>query len=556
MVGVRLMANWLKKYWLEIIIFVVVAIVLVKNMAVDKTWINTNSDGIHLTFAAKYLYAAHKTSAPLYLLLGHLFLYIPFGTEFWRMALISVLGTFIGSVFVYLIIREHLKEQKWARLYALIGVVIFAGSALIMSQSIIVKYYSLTAMFGLIAYYLLLRKRYPWCVVALGAGIATHGIILFTALPLFVFNKELRKWKSLWILAGFSLFYLYAPLVGRFNPPPYNMWGNLTVGSQIADVYLTMMMLSGNLAIYDIPKRIFDIIGILGVSLGLALIVIITYFIKSKQLWKNQLFWLFSLPIIFYLGNLSPQTYVYNFPAIAYGAIIVGIQLPKMKRYWLVATAIIALGLFGYNSWFFDIGKQLDPNLSATEFYTKELPKIPDGQIFMPQYGWEWTATIVYDIEEHRNIVPVCIDTLLSPIYQQTLTQEGVKYDDTGIGNKLDLLQNQNILATSIIKLNDNVWTTVPTDPQTYGAKVVPTNHDASLVIKIADEPPGMVHWKPSSPYGILTGSIEVNEWKYITMSNKNAMWLFVLAMGGFMFVWFGYRLIGSMTKKKKEARI
>ncbi len=545
------MISWLKRYWAELLCFSIVAGVLLNNAAPSPVWINTNSDGIHLTFAAKWFYAAHKTSAPLYLLLGHLFLYIPFGTEFWRMALISVIGTSIGSVFIYLIIREHLKEQKWARLYALIGVVIFAGSALVMSQSIIVKYYSLTTMFGLIAYYLLLRKRYTWCMVLLGAGIATHGIILFTAIPLFVFNKKLRKWSSLVILAGFALFYLYAPLVARFNPPPINMWGNLTPSSQFVDVYSTMAMLSGGLAIYDIPKRILDTIGILGVSLGMALVVIIVYFIRTQRRWKSQLFWMFSLPIIYYLVNLAPQTYVYVFPSIAYGAIIACIQLPKMKRYWLVATAIVAIGLFYFNVWYFDIGKQLDPNLSATEFYTQELPKIPDGQILMPQYGWEWTATIIYNQEEHRNIVPVCVDSVASSAYREVLAQEGIKFDDVGVATQWDSFQKQNELAASIVRLNDNVWTTVPTTPETYGAKVMQTNHDESIVTKVITESPGQIHWKPSNPYSMITGAVEIKEWNFITLSTYSC--LFFMEWGTFGY--FAYWLLTKLFAPKKKSK-
>ncbi len=548
------MIRWLRKYWLEIIVFGIVAGVLVKNMAGDMTWIATNSDGVHLTYAAKYLYAAHKTSAPLYLLLGHLFLYIPFGTEFWRMVLISVLGTFIGSIFVYLIIREHLVGQKWDRFYALLGVVIFVGSALVMSQSIIVKYYSMTAMFGLIAYYLLLRKRYTWSVVALGAGMATHGIILFTAIPLFIFNKELRKWSSLAILAGFSLFYLYSPLVGKFNPPPFNMWGNLTPQSQVVDVYSTMMMLSGGLAIYDLPKRILDTIGVMGVSLGLALIVIVIYFIKVKKWWKNQLFWLFSLPILYYLGNFSPQCYVYNFPAIAYGAIIASIALPKMKKYWLVVTAIVAIGLFSFNSWYFDIGTHLDPELSATKFYKEELPKIPDGQILLPAYGWQWAMIFVYNQNEGKNIIPVCLDTVVSVNYQKNLTQYGVKFKDVGVAGFGEILDKQNELAKSIVNMNDNVWTTIQSDPKTYGAKVVPATE--ALVLKIPTESPGKIHWKPSSPYGIISGNVEVTEWNYLTLSNWNVMFFTGLASIGLILNWLVFILPEKRRANEKEQAI
>ena len=66
------MVSWLKNYWPEVIIFGIIFGLFLNNLAPDMTWINTNSDGVHLTYAAKYLYPAHKGSAPIYLLLGQI----------------------------------------------------------------------------------------------------------------------------------------------------------------------------------------------------------------------------------------------------------------------------------------------------------------------------------------------------------------------------------------------------------------------------------------------------------------------------------------------------
>ena len=302
------MLAWCKKHWPELLAFGTILGVYLMDCAPSWTWINTNSDGVHLTYAAKYLYPAHKGSAPLYLLLGHLFVQIPLGTEFWRMALISVIGSFVGAIFVYLIIKEHLKWNDKARWFALVGTLVFAGSALVLSQTIIVKYYTLCTAFGLLAYYLALKKHYNWSMVALGAGFATHPIIVLMAVPIVLFNKEMRNWKRLLLLAPFTLFYLYVPLVTKFNPSP-NMWNNLTPGSQITDFTSTLFMLTGGLAIWDFPKRIFDTIGILGVSLGLALIPIVVYFARNKKWLKSQLFWLFILPIGYFATDLSPQCF-------------------------------------------------------------------------------------------------------------------------------------------------------------------------------------------------------------------------------------------------------
>jgi len=93
--------NWIKRYWVEVSAFGVILGVLLLTLSPGITWMNTDSDGAHYIFAAKYLTTAHHMSAPLYLLLGHLFLKIPIGADAWRMGLMSVLGTMGSAVFIY-----------------------------------------------------------------------------------------------------------------------------------------------------------------------------------------------------------------------------------------------------------------------------------------------------------------------------------------------------------------------------------------------------------------------------------------------------------------------
>jgi hypothetical protein len=171
------MINFIKKYWVEIIFFGIILAVLTLDMSPAATWINTNSDGVHLTYAAKYLYPAHKGSAPLYLLLGNLVQRIPIGTDFWKMVIISVIGTMGCCLLIYAIVKELMKDNGKKRFFAMLGVLIFVSSALVFSQSIIAKYYSLTAMFGLLGYYFVIKKKWLLATAALGAGFATHPIL-------------------------------------------------------------------------------------------------------------------------------------------------------------------------------------------------------------------------------------------------------------------------------------------------------------------------------------------------------------------------------------------
>ena len=536
------MTNWIKQYWAELLVFGTILVVLLIDAAPDYTWINTDCDGIHYTYAAKYMVPAHKTSAPLFLLLGRLFLWLPVGTEAWRMALISVLASTASTVFIYLIIKNKLGEK--GRLYALIGSLVFGGSALVISQSTIIESYALVTMFGLGAYYFAAKKNWLRCALMLGAGGAIHHLIGFPILIFLVAFKDFRKWKYVGVMASFLLFYLYIPVTAAINNP-VDMWGNLTWETFMNDNLTSGAMLIGGLSIWDLPKRIFDAIGVVGISLGLAIIPI-GYFLIRKQWYKEPLAWLFILPIIYYATNLAPQTYVYVMPAIGFGAVIAGIALVKMRPYWKWVVLSCAIGLLAFNANYFDIGRTLDPELSASKYYYEELDKVPDGEILVAQQGWEWACVPMYNKENDRNIIPVCIGTLPSFYYQDLLKENGVKladYPDESLSTKPTLI------ALSIIDQNENVWITKATTPGTYGAEIL----SAAEGRKMLNAPPQNTNpqwqWRPSNPYDIITGAIEVDEWVWITFSNYSClMFVMIGAIGGTP-CWIIYM---ALTKKKK----
>lgn len=512
--------KFIKAYWLEILVIAIIFGTLLNMCAPDKTWINTDSDGIHYTYAAENLMPSHKGSAPLYLLLGNLFLRLPFGTEFWRMALISVISGAIASTFILLIIKHHI-HNKW---YAIIGALIYGGSALAISQNTIVECYPLVTAVCLGVYYFCLKSKWLTASILIGVAGAIHPTSILITIPLLIaYRKELVTWRRLGVMALFVLFYLYVPLTNR---PPY-MWvsSNSTGGifGFIRDSVDTAIMLTGRLAIYDFPKRVLDTGGL--ILLNFAVVGVIPLIFAFKNNWKrNVLFWMAVIPTLYFLVDISPQTVVYMQPSIAFGAIAVGIGLSKLNKKWTDITLICALILLCFNSFYFDIGKNLDKNLSATQYYEEELDKVPDGQILMPYYGWEWAAIYKYNQENNRNIIAVCIDTLSSPTYQDMMIEWGVKFDDN---NDEDRLIRQNYLALSILELNDNIWTTRTTDASTYGCEVVPATE--KLLIKTPTEPAGQWHWKPSNPLDFCTGAIEINEWCFITMSNHNMFYVGVV---------------------------
>jgi len=385
-----------------------------------------------------------------------------------------------------------------------------------------------------------------WCALMLGEGLAVHHLIGVTIIVLFVAYKGLRKWKYVGVVAAFLLFYLYIPITAARTP--IDMWGNTTLGSFFRDNVSTVLMLWGGLSIWDLPKRVLDAIGVLGVSLGLALMPVV-YFSWKRKWYKEPLIWLLMLPVIYYCTNLAPQTYCYMLPAIGFGAVIAGIGLARMRPCWKWAVLVCAIGLLAFNANYLDIGRTLDPDLSASKYYYEELNKVPDGEILLPQYDWEWAAIFPYNKENNRNIIPVCIGTLLSPLYQTQLKTQGVKLIDYQEG---PIDSRSALITSSIVKLNDNVWTTQPTTPETYGTVIVPTNNRQNI-FEVAPNTEPKIQWKPSNPYNIITGVIEIEKWKWITFSNYSCLMFGMLAVIGGVPTWIGWNLI--VRRKKWSLR-
>lgn len=541
--------QFIKKYWLEILVIATILFVLGIDAAPSPTWINTDSDGIHYTFSAEYLYPSHKGSAPIFLLLGNLFMRIPIGTDFWRMALISVISGTVASTFILLIIRKKLEGVKWVKWYAIIGALVFGGSALAISQNTIIDSYPLVTAVCLGVYYFCLKKKWLTASILIGVAGAIHPTAMLVVIPMLVaYRKDLLTWRRLGVMALFTLFYLYVPLTNR---PPY-MWfpSNSTGGifGFVKDTIDTAAMLTGKLAIYDLPKRLLDFGGLILLNFAIiGVIPLIWAFKTGKKWWRNVLLWIIAIPSLYYISDLAPQTAVYVQPSISFGAVAIGIGLSKLNKKWMYATATCAIVFLGFNANYFDIGRTLDPKLSATEYYTVELDKVPDGEILMPYYGWEWAAIFRYNKENDRHIIPVCIDTLISHNYQGLLVDDNVKFHT--YDNIENRQERQNAIALSIVDLNDNVWTTRTTDAETYGCEVIPAKGNENILIKIPTEPPGRWHFKPSNPYDVITGAVEVNEWRFVTVSNYSVLFISVLFLSGLVIFKYGSKVFNKSEK-------
>lgn len=543
--------RFLKKYWLEVLAVGIILGVLLVDLTPNLTWINTDSDGAHYLLAAKYLWPAHNTSAPLFLLLGHVFLWIPFGTESWRLGLIMVFSTAVACVLIYLIVRRLLHNENKSRWYALVAMITYGGSALVISQSTIVDTYALNTMLMLGAFYMCLKRNWVLASVFIGLLWAVHTLFAWMIwFVLFFMYKELRNVVLAVIALSFLLFYLYIPITAAINHPP-QMWNNTTLEGFWNGNYSVLAVLTGGLSIWDFPKRVLDTIGILGVSLGLGVIPIVWYVIKTEKRLQNGLLWLIILPIAWFATNLAAETFVYLIMAVAFGSIVMVLGLSKMRNGWAWAVALVAVGLLVFNANFFDIGRTLDVEMSAVKFYKEELSKIPDGEYFMGG-RWNWAMVYLYNKEEHRNIIPISTDSLPSEKYLDSLEMQGIKFER----NNLSYLDKEATLGLSITKLNDGIWIVKDTKPEVYQSIVEPAKGNEAYIGRWLNQPTiASWKWKPSNPYSFISGALEVSEWNRILLSNWNVKFFAGLASLGLILNWLLWKLpfFGKLDRKKIE---
>ena len=558
------MINWLKKYWVEIIVFGVIFAILLNDLAPNFTFMNKAADSIGYIYSAQYLYPSFHTSAPLYLLLGHVFMWIPLGTEAWRFGLLSVVATMFTCLFVYLIIKN--KLNKW---YALLGTLMVGMSAIVISQSIIVETYPLVVMLAAGAFYFAMKKKWYIMSLFLGAGLAVHLLAFFVFGIFLIYFKEYRNnWKALLLTVLFGLFYLYIPITSRNAPPMWLPQSGSFVASAIKDIFSTILGLVGTIAIWDVPKRIFDTLGIVGVSVGVVSIIPIVVYFWRKKFYKDVLFWLIIIPIGLYISELDMNTFDYTMMAIPFLAIAAMLGLKKLQkpswmrfeelgRCLIVCVLVSIIGFGVYNTLHFDIGRTLDKNLSATKYYS-QLSNIPNGSIYMPLWAWEWEAAFKYNKDNNAHLIIVSEDMLFNKDYQKQIANEGVRF--VASSNKNQSIANKEI-AQSVILLNDNVWTTVTTDPSTFGADVVLANHNVNYALlpneELISSMSAHPSWKfiPDAPYSILTTAILETKWQYVLVSNRS-LFFFLDWGGGFLFVyWLMYSYIEKQNKKNRDKK-
>ena len=203
----------------------VALVVYLRTLAPTVMWYDMGE----LTTTSYVLGIAHNTGYPLYILLGKLFTFLPFGDVAYRVNLMSAVFAALTVSLVFLIIHDLTKSI----LAALFGSLTLAVSSTLWSTAIWAESYSLNAFFTAAITLLLLRWRVDgkprqlyFASLLFGLSLGNHRLILLLVPGILLFvwagRHTLNAGRCLrcggLLLLGLSL-YVYLPLRGSQEPP-------------------------------------------------------------------------------------------------------------------------------------------------------------------------------------------------------------------------------------------------------------------------------------------------------------------------------------------------
>lgn len=387
-------------YILGLIAFVYYSLLSAKGY----TWIFSSGDSGDWLAASTWWMVPQSMGSPLYILSGHFLNILPGDLAVKMTILLSCLPAAITVALVYLIVRRLTQRIG----IALTASVVTMGATVLLTQATILEEYALTVMLVTLAYWLYLREKRMLTGTVLGLGTAVHIIVLPLALLwLVVERKQWRQWvKPMGVYAGICIgFYsLILVLIATKATPliaGYLSWGSISAYIS-GDAGATI----GNGSIMDFPLRLGIMIGIIVISLGLAVIPLTRAFIRpiSRQVWVLLVLILF--PLWFYTTNLDPATWVFLSLAIPPLAILSGIGLARMSTRSLKTVAACAVTLMLLNAAFMNAHVLAKSDPVATEVL-EEFRALPQDSAVVTYYG-SYAFALFYAMADGReDIAPL-----------------------------------------------------------------------------------------------------------------------------------------------------
>jgi len=421
------------RYWKEILLFAVISAVYTICCSPGLTWAGYGSDIGDFFGAAKYGQVLHAPGHAAYTMLAYIAVRIPIGSEGWRLAYFGSTIPAILSAFMAFIIVRRQTSNFWA---PYITAVVLMGSNIYLLQSAIPESYAVSVLLVLGVYWFYLTKRYALASLTLGLVASMH-VLGWVSIPIFfIVSKEIRR-KWYWFAIVAIAMYAFTFLRGAYGES-FSMISGSTFGML---QYVVGTAVDNNkwwfsLPIWMIDDKIWSSAIILSGSFGLGLIAMV----MAMKRWRRYSIplALSIAPMVYYLGCVTDITTKIVFMAAPFLAMLAGFGSTHMNKYMRISVFICSMLLLLSLTARYDIGRSLDPYLSAQATY-EQFGNLPDGSIvvglgkyehndetlLMGVSGREQTLLHTYNRYNGTNHVPINIS-----MYVSTMQVEG--YGDVG----------------------------------------------------------------------------------------------------------------------------
>jgi hypothetical protein len=313
----------------------------------------------------------HPTGYPTYMLLGQAFLFIPWSTPYFKVALLSAIATACAAGLLFLWVAKEFGDDRNSGVWVgSLAALAWGTAPLVFSQAVIVEVYSLQSLLVMCNLWWITflmkgvkspRERILVSGLAftVGLSLGNHITILFLfpawICALFCAYRSGNSVRFLGLQIAFALagclVYLYLPLSAR-NYPAIN-WGN---PQTVSGFWWEISGRAYQGSLFAVPFRellnripafarlLLDQFGILGLIIGLIGAVMMEG-LKKPVVWL--LIWLFAAYCIFSLGYTTNDSFLYLIPAFMVFSIWVGSGLLYLARWKLytIPLGILAGGL-------------------------------------------------------------------------------------------------------------------------------------------------------------------------------------------------------------------
>ena len=412
------------------------------------TWAHHGADGGDLVTAVARGSIPHPPGFPTYLLLGELFIRLPWGDPAWRLNLMSAVLA-VGAVglttaAVRLLLRSRIgnPHSPFSILHSPFCAGLSLGLApLFWSQALIAEVYAPAAFFAALVGYLALRGGPAWVLgLAWGVGIGAHPTLMLLA-PLVAW----RVWKKpgfsekTWFLVQTGLMALlgcgamYGPvLLARGGVP--SPWGDVStlggwwalVSGRMYHEYLFRLPLAAwpqrLLAWVGLLARQFTPLGALLTGLG------------WMHLWREwrSLAWASALAFgafsLYALGYNTADSLVYLVLVLPLAALSLGVGLAQAADWlekrlrhgtWLLLLLPLLQALLFWGQ------MDLSGNRAAMEWAGQVLEEAPpQAMLLTAQDAHTFTLWYVHDVlDERPDAVVVDQDLWEQESYRRMMTE-------------------------------------------------------------------------------------------------------------------------------------